>query len=62
MPGDDGLSLVDLGPGVTDVLPRLGYAVLQRPDIGQVCGVPCRLLLGPGPEAPFVRVVGVIGY
>ena len=57
VPGDDGLCLVDLGAGVVDMLPGVGYAVLQRPDIGQGGGVPGRLLLGPGPEASLVEVV-----
>ena len=39
------------------MLPGLGYAFFQRPDVGQGGGVPGRLLLGPGPEAPFVKVV-----
>ena len=57
MPGDDSLCLVDLWAGVADMLPGLGYAFFQRPDIGQGGGVPGHLLLGPGPEAPFVKVV-----
>ena len=57
MPGDDGLGLVDLRAGVVDMLPGLGYAVLQRPDVGQGGCVPGRLLLGSGPEAPLVEVV-----
>ena len=57
VPGDDGLCLVDLWAGVVDMLPGLGYAFFQRPDVGQRGGVPGRLLRGSGPEAPFVKVV-----
>ena len=39
------------------MLPGRGYAFFQRPDVGQRGGVPGRLLLGSGPEAPFVNVV-----
>ena len=34
------------------MLPGLGYAGLQRPDVGQRGGVPGRLFLGSGPEKP----------
>ena len=57
MPGDDGLGLVDLWAGVVDMLPGLGYAFFQRPDVGQRGSVPGRLFLGSGPEAPLVEVV-----